>query len=317
MQNPSAIDTGVVYNSGLVIENESSLATLTVFYERIWLPHVDLTMLSPYLIERAMPYLQWHIKWMPLFVEQVLNTLSPATPESLFRPDENLLEIDLAERIMSSWETTMNLKKSGNPHSPMDDFNHIGFAFFNLHFSRVDVSLPRICDFIFNQKQDRRTLLNLEAFAVFQYLLPKLNALQPDDILELRRKVKDTREGFTMHLQKLSKSLDAMIENGSKADDIRAHAQAIVETDLIPDYKEFRRQLASEKAGKWKKVLDATGKIMAINAAPWTPKFWGELLKALGMSILETAADKKEELTNRYQAYEFMKEIEHFDQRKK
>jgi hypothetical protein len=36
----------------------------------------------------------------------------------------------------------------------------------------------------------------------------------------------------------------------------------------------------------------------------------GLLLKALGMSVIETAADQKERLTNRYQAYEFMKTVE-------
>jgi hypothetical protein len=83
-----------------------------------------------------------------------------------------------------------------------------------------------------------------------------------------------------------------------------------LETDLIPDYKEFRRQLEAEQAGKIKKVLDVAGKIMEIDAAPWTPKFWGLLLKAFGMSAIETAADQKQRLSNHYQAYELMREVE-------
>jgi len=113
-----------------------------------------------------------------------------------------------------------------------------------------------------------------------------------------------------MHLQKLSKGLDGMVKTGEKLEDLKGYAQNIVETDLIPDYEEFRRQLEAEQAGKFKKVLDVSGKIMEIDAAPWTPKFWGLLLKALGMSAIETAADQKERLSNRYQAYEFMKVVE-------
>lgn len=316
MQDPK-IDTGVVYNSGLVIENESSLATLTVFYERIWLPHVDVTMIPPGLMNEVQPYVEWVVKWSALFKEQVLRELPPATPESLSKTGESLLKPqaieDFGKRLEANWKATSRIIER-NSNGPMAEFTRIGFGFLNLHFGRFEVSLPRICDF--NQKPDRETLVRLEAFAAFQYLLPKLNALQPDDILELRRRVKDTREGFTMHLQKLSKSLDGMVQNGSAIDDIRAHAKSIVETDLIPDYREFHRQLASERTGKWKKSLDTAGKIMAINAAPWTPKFWGELLNALGMSVLQTAADKKDTQTNRYQAYEFMKEIEEFSQRK-
>ena len=104
--------------------------------------------------------------------------------------------------------------------------------------------------------------------------------------------------------------MDSLVASGEKLKTMEEYAQGVIETDLIPDYREFRRQLEAEQAGKIRKVLDATGKIMEIDAAPWTPKFWGMLLKALGMSAIETAADQKERLSNRYQAYEFMKVVE-------
>jgi hypothetical protein len=177
------------------------------------------------------------------------------------------------------------------------------------HLLRKDVSLPRIF-LVHSRPSSRNSLVALEAFHAFRYLLPKLSALHDDEILELRRKVKDTREGFAMHLQKLSKGLDGMVKAGEKFEDLSGYAQNIVETELIPDYREFRRQLEAEQAGKIKRVLDVTGKIMEIDAALWTPRFWGLLLKALGLSAIETAANEKEPHTNRYQAYELMKEVE-------
>jgi len=68
--------------------------------------------------------------------------------------------------------------------------------------------------------------------------------------------------------------------------------------------------LESIKAGTWKNFLDAAGKIAEIDAAPWTPRFWALLLKALGIAVIETAEEQKEKLTNRYQAFKFMGEIE-------
>jgi len=57
-------------------------------------------------------------------------------------------------------------------------------------------------------------------------------------------------------------------------------------------------------------VLDAFGKLAEIDAAPWTPKFYGSLLKALGMTFITTASEQKDRLSNRYQAFKFMQEIE-------
>jgi hypothetical protein len=136
------------------------------------------------------------------------------------------------------------------------------------------------------------------------------------EILELRRKVKHTREGFTTHLQKLSRGLDGMVRAGEKLADLSAYALGIVETDLIPDYKEFRRQLQSERTASGEKVLDAADKLAEVDSGPSTPKFWLGIAKVMGFLAVKTADEQKEHLSNRYQAFEFMKEIDDFSQRK-
>ena len=57
-------------------------------------------------------------------------------------------------------------------------------------------------------------------------------------------------------------------------------------------------------------MLDSTAKVFQIEAAPWTPKFYGEFLKAIGVAILTTTAERKEKLSNRSQAYHFMRLVE-------
>lgn len=349
--------SGIVYSSGLFIHDESLISTLSVLYERVYLPsllgkypgdpntderhdaseliecrpdllevddieaefwHPEMRTLlenHPDLVEFYNAANAWKSAHSLLFSESVLVRL-PRYEEHFFgRLGESEYDDpgwDLFEAVLEKFIRTQKIARRASALERAEVAFVVDLTF---HAMREDVHLPRIFDQ--SQLPDRRALVALEAITAFQYLVPKLNPLRPHEILELRRKVKDTREGFTIHLQKLSKGLDGMVKAGEKLDDLKGYAQNIVETDLIPDYREFRRQLEAEQAGKIKKVLDVAGKIMEIDTAPWTPKFWGMLLKALGMSAIETAANQKDRLTNRYQAYEFMKEVEDMGQRKR
>jgi hypothetical protein len=178
------------------------------------------------------------------------------------------------------------------------------------HLTRTDINLPQIFASSKGQPIGRDILVALEAEAVFKYLLPKIHICHPTQILELREKIAETREGFTMHLWKLSKGLEEHARDGTSVSEIAEFARNLIETELIPDYREFRRQIAAIKAGKWEKFLDAAGKIVEIDAAPWTPKFWGLLLKALGLSFVTAAGEQQEVLSNKYQAFKFMSEVE-------
>lgn len=178
------------------------------------------------------------------------------------------------------------------------------------HLIRTDIDLPQIFTTLLGQPVGRDVLAALEAEATFSYLLPKIRTFHATQILELREKVADTREGFTMHLWKLSKGLEEHAKENTPVKEIAKYAKNLIETDLIPDYREFHRQLAATKAGRLEKFLDAAGKIVEIDAAPWTPKFLGRLLKAMGLSIVTAASEREQLLSNKYQAFQFMSEIE-------
>ena len=113
-----------------------------------------------------------------------------------------------------------------------------------------------------------------------------------------------------MHLWKLSKGLEEHCKEDVPVREIARFANNLIETELIPDFKEFRRQLEARGAGKWDKVLDAAGKVAEIDAAPWTPKFWALLLKAMGITIVRSVAEKEDTLSNKYQAFKFMSDLQ-------
>jgi len=312
---------GIVYNSGFTI-GDDELATLAVCYERIYLPYLEQlaegelydrwgTLRSDDQIKRVYDELHaiddWHRHQNSLFEEGVLIRLCHPRKQLILDrfgvPQNSEIFHNSQRELEAHWA-----RERKHPELLRAPWKILPeeYAF---HLHRHDIEyLPKI--FIDSGKPTREVLTAIEAFAVFRYLLPRLNKMHSDDILELRRKVKDTREGFSMHLQTLSKGLDGMVKAGEKLEDLKGYAKNIVETELIPDYRQFRRQLGAAQAGKIKKVLDVTGKIMEIDAAPWTPKFWGQLLKALGLSFIETAADQKERLSNQNQAFEFMRKVE-------
>jgi hypothetical protein len=178
-----------------------------------------------------------------------------------------------------------------------------------MHLLRTDIDMPQIFTTL-KGRPGRDVLVALEAEATFSYLLPKLSVYHPSQILDLRAKIADTREGFTMHLWKLSKGLEEHAKEDVPVTEMARFANDLIETELIPDFREFRRQLDAMKAGNWNKVLDAAGKIVEIDAAPWTPKFWGLLLKALGITLITSAAGQQESLSNKYQAFKLMSDLE-------
>ena len=320
----------IVYNSDLIIDEKSVLATLAVFYDRINLPGCTEQSRSEYVhLKRASR------KTDSLEVVVVATTLKYDHPrEGRIMSGEDVTRWE--EQTAPLWDENV-LVRLKPPSSSFSGFDFLGLEnpeLFSLlirsphvltstegredffirqdllqHFLRADIELPSIF-LTRNTKDTRRIMMSLQAQHVFAYLVPALSGLEPEEILAVRDKVKDNREGFLMHLQKLSKEVEARIREGVHIREISEHARSVVETDLIPDYVEFRRQLEAEKAGFWARVLDKASKVMEINAPPWTPKFYGDLIGAIGLTGMEADSASKSKLSNRVQAFHFISKIE-------
>ena len=94
--------------------------------------------------------------------------------------------------------------------------------------------------------------------------------------------------------------------------DTIAYADDFVQTNIIPDYREFCRQLTAERAGRWAKYLDVLDKVFQIEAPVTSPKFYGDLAKALGFATLDAINERKAQLTNQRQAFQFMRTVEDY-----
>lgn len=176
------------------------------------------------------------------------------------------------------------------------------------HLVRQDVAIPRM--FIANDSAGRQTLNTLLANSLLKAVVPRLSSLHPEDLLTVREEVKGTREGFAMHLQALTAEVEARIKDGDSVSEITRYASSIVDTKLIPDFYEFRRQLAAKRAGFWGDVLDKAGRIAEIDCAPWTPKFYAQLAVALGLSTLKGIGGQESQLSNRVQAFQMLRTLE-------
>lgn len=314
----------IIYGSNIIIRNAVELATLCVFYDKTLLPHASRESSRRHVgygffIEFPETvagkkvgnelFDAWSDRYQILFDEQVLERLPPpvwnGTP-----PDGVLQTIDPSERLSVFTRVPIQSRfeiDSDIPGKPMLSVSLIPQDL-ALHFLRKDLQLPQV--FIGDGRRPSRELLVAsEAKVVFSYLLPALSVLEPEQILEVRDKVKDTREGFSMHLQKLSKGVEDRLVGGESASEIELWAKRMIETELIPDYREFRRQLGAEKSGRWASILDKGSKIFEIDASPFTPKFYGELLKMLGVAFTYNS-ESKEKLSNRSQAFQFMRLME-------
>lgn len=323
----------VVYSSGVNIWDPSYLSTLCVFYDEVLLPFVS----SEELVEFKRPaesaenytlsgfalsnvavqtkngvllaeqiLTDWEKKYESLFDQGVLSRISRYEQDiSLFAHSANELK-----KVSDLLFDIPNKFKGSSVNQNGDKFDVIYlWQDHVLHLLRDDLPAPSV--FIANERHyNREKLKGLLAFATFQFLLPKLSDLHPDQILKVREKVTATREGFSMHLQTLSSEVESRIQEGDSLDDIAHYARSVTETKIIPDYVEFRRQLEAERAGFWSKVLDTASKIAEIDSAPWTPRFYAEILKTMGFTLLTGIAEREKRLTNKAQAFQFLRQVE-------
>ena len=296
---PANDENAVVYGSDLIVRDPAELTALCLFYDRVYLPELNLDH------DRTSDAPDEHLKrWIesyaPIheFDERYSSLFSQTTLQRLVLGQ--VPEVD-GYKFMGQWDLIEMFRRGFGPYSDLSQ-----------HWARIDIPFPQI-----NSGQDdiipRESLKLALAESTFSFLLPATNALEPDDILALREKVKDNREGFSMHLQKLSANVEGRVNAGDSHEDIAKYAQSVIETELIPDYTEFMRQLqAHDKANTANKVLAPLAKVLEIESPVTSIKFWAELAKIIGFDVLKGVADD-ESYTNKNQALQFMRKVDRRD----
>lgn len=220
------------------------------------------------------------------------HTVSQARVEDIFIAEES----EVKSKILQVCD---QLELNGDVHED----KHVIRRDLLFHLLRKDIVEPEI--FISDGGRIARDIIvSTMSIATLSYLLPSLSQLEVEQILEIRNKVSSTREGFALHLQRLSKGVDGRIKSGEDIRQVARWARDVVETDLIPDYREFKRQLQAGKG--W---LDPLGRILEISSNPLQPKLYGDLLRAFGIKIPNTA-EQVDHLSNKSQAFQFMQAVE-------
>ena len=159
------------------------------------------------------------------------------------------------------------------------------------------------------KRSAREVLLALEAQCTFQYLVPKLATLHATQILEVREKVKDTREGFTMHLRELSYGLLDRLRDSAELADIKYFADNLINNKLIPTFKEFERQVKAEAATRRGIILDAANDVITIEV-PTLPVRYDPLgFLSFGGMAPSSGSERMGELSNQRQAFRFMQSV--------
>jgi hypothetical protein len=146
----------------------------------------------------------------------------------------------------------------------------------------------------------------IAAKTLFRFVLPRISELAPEEILDLREKLSDFRAGFSYHLQSLCGEIFEAIRSGANMGEVTAHASALVEIKILPDLHEYQSQLSARRTRSGERILDTVGRVLRIEASPWTPRFFGDVLEAVAPGLLEANVEREARASNKGQALQFL-----------
>jgi hypothetical protein len=314
------------------------VTTLAVFYDEVWFPcpygfdpqvkdfwspafpnsqNPYLRLLEAQKVYSQATYDERTNYWKPLFEEGIFKTLPPIDRARLDIPpaneeqykkqfgvssptDEELRFWVFKERLFSYFE-----RQHGRAplREAIEDVYLTGAWALALH--AVFAQKPSAELFI--SKQSDTSTSRLSGFVVqslFRYVVPQLNALHPEQILEVRELLKDTKEGFVDYIFEVVDDVEDKIMSGDVSEAEAAHK--VVERKLLPKYREMRRQLLAERTGFWSSVLATGSKLLQIDATPWTPKFYGQLIEAFFGPLDKMSEEAVKARSNSRQAFQYI-----------
>lgn len=294
-------------------EGETSISTLAVFYDKVLLPY-------PYFFDEAAPvfwtnsgksliekdvqddFADWKHTMRPLIDAKIVEFLPPP----FIKPEE------FPSTFTKEVRSRINTLRGGVGKLPKGTLSTnwdmaTGTFTFALHALYGSKPAPEL----FISDPSNKATARLAAYLVqtlFRFQFPRLSDLHPDEILEVREYLKDSKEGFVDLMVELTDDVESRLRNGDSSE--LAAATKTVERKLLPKYREFRRQLNAKKMGFWSKVLARGAKFLQIDAAPWTPKFYGSILEGLFGTLDDAAQDDEKRYTSEGQAFQYLARLE-------
>lgn len=295
-----------------VMNMNGMLETLIVFYDEVWLPYpYFLDPESPILWSVIVPanmhdqylrtteiihseYEKWRREWKPLFDVGIVRQLPP--------PLKNVDEIPrgFADAMKHTLGTTQGHRLSISPLLSGEFALAIHALYGSKPSPEVFISNPR--------DTSTHRLAGFLAYSLFQYTVPKLESLRPDEILELRESLRDSKEGFVDYIFQMVDNVEERLKSGDTTELVAARKTA--ERVVLTKYHEFREQLAAKKTSFGAKLGSLGGKCLQIDAAPWTPKFWGAIIGTFFESFDHAANEVAEAQAAQHRAFQYLAKME-------
>lgn len=305
----------IVYSSDLQIDDPELLTTLSVFYDKVYLPYpyncdpdaepligmMNILKREVLLEEEDVGgYISWKNRHKVLFDSGTFELLPP----SVNRNSPNWTEQQEKQLLRILGAAYGDEEKRLAPAKPKN--------FRNLMARAVHAALTKKPCAEFFGTNSTSALAGLIVHPLFRYKLPRLGELSGDQILELRNLVKDSREGFIDYIFELTDDLESRLKGDNHAQ--LDTAGKLVERRLLPRYNEYRRQLDSNNAKFGSKLLALGAKAMQIDASPLTPKFYGQLYEILFNALGGAAAVDAKHKTNASQAFQYISKLERYSE---
>lgn len=240
----------ITYSSGLIPPPEI-MGTLAVFYDEIWLP-------NPY--EAQAFIVKQRDQLTPLFANGILRVLPLLDREFINRTIYTFERIDRE----TGWRVFSQQPEYVSKREEIDKEYKIAKVL-AIHSLCAEKPSPEL--FLSNPTDTSTSrLAGFLARSLFDYKVPQLQALNAEQILEVRDYLKDTKEAFTYYIYEQVAEVEKRIQEWNQSEMVAA--QQTFEQKILPQYAEFQRKLAAKKLGFWSKVAAVGGTFLLVNTAP-------------------------------------------------
>lgn len=301
-------DYAVVYASGLTIQDRSLLASMALFYDRILLPH-------PYDLDpECRPLMRWSKIEHLDSLDQVRNNYTGWKQSVKDLLDEGVLGI-LPEAPVDPAQVDLGTALRDRLRIKVPHFasSHAFDGRIALAMHALFGSSPAP-DFIETSSTETGTthLRNVLATSLFQFAVPRIGALGPQELLRLREKTRAERNGLRAHLDSLLK--DVRVHLADTRNDREAALRTIRE-DIIPPWVEFKAQrLPSLLSGIFTGVQH-TVEAVRIFLAPWNLASYPAIIRVVADASKDLAEAAKERAANDRRTYQLLSRVEKASQK--
>jgi hypothetical protein len=328
----------MLYGADLLIHDRSLLASLCVFYEHIRLPYAQVldptTASGANLAGLPMRVVAQHIRAtvhpdvdgryakcdrlegeslnvLKTYVvlrhfEETTACLFESGALSRLHTRGGLLDLTQLDALRPTFQTWRNTTPLNQDDAAPGMAIPVAALDLMIHLTRCDLIHPGIFVYPRSRVPIETAKAFLAARTIGGYLLPKLRSLMPEQILSLRERVADTREGFSLYLQQLTSLMSLVNDEAHDIRKIKREAKYIVDQRLMPLFYEFERQCKTRRDKRLAMAVDETAKAFTVGALLAAPLACFGIGRGLAANARLLAESRLEGSTNERHALNFM-----------